>query len=91
MAQLRSIPTLFLNGALDMPGVEAVERCMTASHLPPDHTMIWIDSIATPIHVEVEYGVGPDRIRVQADALTVAGALDDCVAQLVHHVEELHI
>jgi hypothetical protein len=89
MADLRAIPTLFLNGSVDLPTIEAIERHMALADLPPDHATIWVDTVDTSAHVEIEYGIGAARVHVEADAATPIAASEACLAELVARVAAL--
>jgi hypothetical protein len=84
MAQRSGIPTLFMHGHVDRADVEYVEGCLEAAQLPPDHAMVWIDTTDEGhVHVTIEYGLGAQRLCVEATGASVVPTADECVEQLL--------
>jgi hypothetical protein len=46
--------------------------------------MVWVDMTAVgTVHVAIEYGVGAERVCVEATGASVAPTVDECVEQLL--------
>ena len=80
-------PTFLLRGHVERDTIEYVEKCLEATQLPADHAIVWIDTTEKGgVHMAIEYGVGPERVRADATGASAAPTADECVEQLLWRV-----
>jgi hypothetical protein len=79
-------PTPFLTGHVDQALIDYVETRLSSAALAADHAMVWIDvADDATIRVAIEYGMGRDRVCVEASGTSIAPVADECVERLVRH------
>jgi hypothetical protein len=78
------VPTVFVRGFADPHDVRYVEEQLTATLAHASavrYSVLWIETVAIPIVVEIEVGAGDVAIGARADGPTVRAAGDACLVQ----------